>query len=136
MRQRQEHHLELRRREVHPLGEHAMEEAGEARRVGAPGTGIVAHLLDAEEQGQQRPHAIDAGRNPRRGDRLPQLSLGEGTESIESRVRIPGVAHGLQGGQAGRDAERVPGKRPGLIDRAAGRELFHQRARATEGTYR
>src|SRR5262249_23684922 len=92
MGQREKHRLELRGREIHSLGEHAAEEACEARGVGTPGAGIVPNLIDPEEESQERAHAVDAGGNSGRGDRVSQLRLREGAQRIEAGRRLPPLA--------------------------------------------
>src|SRR5712692_5183418 len=72
MRQRYEHRLELRRRNIDPALDHPMEVACKRLRIGVARGFSVAHVIDPYEERQNRNHPIDASATPCRQERLVQ----------------------------------------------------------------
>src|SRR6266851_6312994 len=72
MGQRYKHRLELRRRDIDPALDHAMEVACKRLRIGVARAFSVAHVIDPYEERQNRNHPIDASATSCRRERLAQ----------------------------------------------------------------
>src|SRR5437867_7079060 len=86
MCERQEHRLELRRRKVDALVQHATEEAREPTRVRTARARVVCDVVDAEKERQHRADPVDAGGNTRGPDGFLEPFLDQRAELLEALV--------------------------------------------------
>ena len=135
VRRREKAGLELGGGEVEASVEHRVKKSSIEVRIGSLCRSEISDRALREEEADHRSRPGDRMRDPVAGEqRVEPLR-----ETPRNLVELPvdaRIREGAQGRDPGRHRKRVARKRPGLIDRALGRELGHDVGPSAEGADR
>ena len=129
--------LVARGRQGDTVVKHVVEEPGVPFVIRGLGIGEVPHRTLGEELAEERPRPADADRERPGRERRSESRRQRLGRAFEPGIRVEATSE-VEGRDPGRDRDRVPAERPGLVHGPGGRESLHQRFadRATRGQRR